>query len=382
MSVVLPGSTIGFLGGGQLGRMAAMAARTMGYDVHVLDPEEHCPAGPMASQVITAPWADADAAARLAEGSDVVTIEIEQIPLASLEAAARHAPLRPGPNVLWIVQDRARQKEWLRDHGFPVGPFAVVRSADETTAAVRTMGACIVKATHGGYDGRGQARVANADLAAAAWHGIGAPLCVAEKFLALTAELSVMVARSVTGEMRAYPPARNHHTQGVLTWSVIPGGFDDAVVERATEIACGIAEQLDVVGLIAVELFLLEDGSLCVNELAPRPHNTYHHSERACITSQFEQLVRAVCGLPLGDTEVVRPAAIYNLLGDLWLGARPPDIAGVLALPGVRVHLYGKREARAGRKMGHLSACGVSSDAALERLVDAYRRLSISTAGL
>ncbi len=381
MSLILPGSTIGFLGGGQLGRMAAMAARTMGYDVHVLDPDTHCPARPIATRVITAPWGDIDAAARLAEGADVVTIEIEQIPLPALEAAERHAPLRPGPSVLWTVQDRARQKEWLRDHGFPVGPFAVVHTAEETTTAVRALGASIIKSTHGGYDGRGQARVTSADAAAAAFDGIGAPVCVTEQFLSLTAELSVMVARTPSGEMRAYPPARNHHTQGVLTWSVIPGGFEDAVVERATEIACGIAEQLNVIGLIAVELFLLEDGALCVNELAPRPHNTYHHSERACITSQFEQLVRAVCGLPLGDTEVVRPAAIYNLLGELWTGPHAPDVAGVLGLPGVRVHLYGKRDARPGRKMGHLSACGASSDAALERVVDAYRRLSISTAG-
>ncbi len=357
-----------------------MAARTMGYDVHVLDPDPACPARPLASQVITAPWGDAAAAARLAQGVDVVTLEIEQIPLPSLEAAERHAPLHPGAPVLWVVQDRARQKEWLRDHGFPVGPFAVVHSADEATHAARALGPCILKSTTGGYDGRGQARVTAAEAAGPAYSGIGAPVCVAEQFLTLTAELSVMVARSPSGEMRAYPPSRNHHTQGVLTWSVIPGGFEDAVVQRATEIACGIAEQLAVVGLIAVELFLLDDGALCVNELAPRPHNTYHHSERACITSQFEQLVRAVCGLPLGDTEVVRPAAIYNLLGEIWTGAQAPDLAGVLGLPGVRLHLYGKKEARAGRKMGHLSACGGSSDVALERVVDAYRRLSISTA--
>lgn len=381
MSVILPGSTIGFLGGGQLGRMAAMAARTMGYDVHVLDPEAHCPARPLASQTITAKWSDGDAAARLAEGSDVVTIEIEQIPLHSLEAAQRNAPLRPGPSVLWTVQDRARQKEWLRDHGFPLGPFAVVRSAEETEAAVRAMGSCIVKSTHGGYDGRGQARVHEVERAAAAWHGIGAPVCVAEQFLSLDAELSVMVARSPNGEMRAYPPARNHHTHGVLTWSVIPGGFDDAIVARATEIACGIAETLDVVGLIAVELFLLADGTLCVNELAPRPHNTYHHSERACVTSQFEQLIRAVCGLPLGDTDVVRPAAIYNLLGEVWSGPTAPGIQDAMAQPGVRVHLYGKREARPGRKMGHLSACGDSSDLALQRVIDAYRRMASGTDG-
>ncbi|MEK7240111.1 MAG: 5-(carboxyamino)imidazole ribonucleotide synthase [Gemmatimonadota bacterium] len=382
MTVFLPGSTIGFFGGGQLGRMAAMAARSMGYDVHVLDPDAHCPARALASQTITAPWGDVDAAARLAVGVDVVTMEIEKIPLAALEAAGRHAPLRPAPGVLHVVQDRARQKEWLRNHGFPLGPFRVVRSADDTVAAAREFGACIVKAASGGYDGRGQARVFHLEEAAPAWTSIGAPVCVAEQFLDLSAELSVMVARSPNGEMRAYPPSRNHHTDGVLSWSVIPGGFDDVETRRATEIACGIAEQLGVIGLLAVELFLVEDGSLSVNELAPRPHNSYHHSERACVTSQFEQLVRAVCGLPLGDTDVVRPAAIYNLLGDLWSGAEAPDFAGVLALPGVRLHLYGKGEARAGRKMGHLSACGAGADTALERVVDAYRRLSLSTGGV
>ena len=379
MTVILPGSTIGFLGGGQLGRMAAMAARTMGYDVHVLDPDAHCPARALASQVITARWGDVDAAAKLAEGADVVTMEIEQIPVPALEAAQRHAPLHPSPAVLFIVQDRARQKEWLRDQGFPVGPFRVVRSADDTRAAQHEFGSCIVKATHGGYDGRGQARVHHEDEVNAAWASIGAPECVAERFLDLTAELSVMVARSDSGEMRAYAPSRNHHTDGVLTWSVIPSGFDPFIEKHAAEIACGIAERLGVVGLLAVELFLLGDGTLCVNELAPRPHNTYHHSERACVTSQFEQLVRAVCGLPLGDTDVVRPAAIYNLLGDIWTGQQAPDFAGVLALPGVRVHLYGKKEARPGRKMGHLSACGPTANTALARVIEAYKLLASST---
>jgi 5-(carboxyamino)imidazole ribonucleotide synthase len=381
VTVILPGSIIGFLGGGHLSSMAAMAARTMGYDVHVLDPEPNCPARALASQTITAPWSDVDAAARLAEDADVVTMEIEQIPMASLEAAERHSLVRPAPGVLFTVQDRARQKEWLRDHDFPVGPFRIVRSADDTAAAVRDMGASILKASTGASDGRGLARVFHVEDAAGAWASIGAPIGVVEQFLDISAELSVMVARAPAGDMRAYPPARNHYTQGVFTWSVIPGNFEDDVVERATEIACRIAEQLRVVGLLAVELFLLEDGSLFVNELAPRPHNTYHHAERACVTGQFEQLVRAICGLPLGDTDVVRPAAIYKLHADLWTGAQPPDFTEVLALPGVRVHLYGRHGARPGREMGHLSACGANSDTALERVVDAYRRLSISTAG-
>ena len=369
---ILPGATIGFLGGGQLGRMAAMAARSMGYDVRVLDPDPTCSAAPIASHTITAPWSDAAAAAELARASDVVTLEIEQIPVPTLEAVAACAPLHPGAAVLHIVQDRARQKEWLAAEQFPVGPFRVVTTADETAAAIRALGPSIVKSATGGYDGRGQVRVGDASEGPSAFAGVGGRRAVVEQFLGIADELSVLVARRASGATAIYPPSRNHHTDGVLTWAVIPGGFPAELDARAMALAGAIAERLGVVGLLAVELFRLTTGELLVNELAPRPHNTYHHSERSCTTSQFEQLVRAICGLPLGATEVTCPGAIHNLLGDLWVGAAPPDFAAALGVTGVRLHLYGKADARRGRKMGHLSAVGATADDALARVRRAY----------
>lgn len=375
---VPPGATIGFLGGGQLGRMTAMAARTLGYDVRVLDPERDCPARAIASETITAPWADAEAAARLARGCAAVTLEIEQIPRPSLEAAAREAPLFPGVEAVYVVQERARQKEWLERQGFPLGAFRSVRDAAATADAVAALGPSIVKSAMGGYDGRGQVRVRTADEGRDAFTSLRAPVCVVEAFLDIAVEISVLVARRTDGVMVAYPPSRNLHTAGVLTWAVTPAGVDADLEARAQALARDIAERLGIVGLLAVEMFVLADGQLLVNELAPRPHNTYHHSERAHPTSQFEQLVRALCHLPLGAVDVVRPAAIHNLLGDLWTRGTP-DFAAALAVPGVRVHLYGKRDARPGRKMGHLSADGATPEEALARVESAYRALTPAT---
>jgi 5-(carboxyamino)imidazole ribonucleotide synthase len=369
---ILPGATIGILGGGQLGRMTGMAARTLGYHVNVLDPDPSAPGFAVASLAITAPFDDEIAAARLAEHSDVVTLEIEQVSTVTIEAAARFAPTRPGAAAVHIVQERGRQKEFLRQHGFPLGDFAVVHDPHECEAAVARLGRSIVKATMGGYDGRGQVRVASAEDGRAAFRDIGARRCVVEQFLDLEAELSVLVARSAAGEVKAYPPSRNHHEAGILVWAVTPSGFDPAIEQQARELAIGIADQLGIIGLLAVEMFITRDGRLLVNELAPRPHNTYHHSERAVATSQFEQLVRAVCGLPLGDTTVVRPAAIHNLLGDCWEG-RQPDVAAALTVPRARVHLYGKASARPGRKMGHLSGCGDTPEAALAVVQESFR---------
>jgi len=374
--VILPGATIGFLGGGQLGRMTAMAARSMGYDVQLLDPDANCSAKPIASRCITAPWNDATAAAELARGCDVVTLEIEQIPMATLEAAAEHAPLHPRANAVFTIQDRARQREWLAAQDFPQGEFRIANTEQECVAAIAALGASIVKSSHGGYDGRGQMRVPRGGDGMAAWQAVGAARSVVEQFLPIREELSVLVARGESGAIAVYPPSRNHHTDGVLTWAVVPGGFPEALEHRATELASAIAERLGIVGLLAVELFHLESGELFVNELAPRPHNTYHHSERSCVTSQFEQLVRAICGLPLGDTDVISPGAIHNLLGDLWIDGRAPNFVPALAVPGVRLHLYGKREARPGRKMGHLSAVAATHQEALARVCEAYELLS------
>lgn len=351
-----------------------MAARTMGYDVRVLDPERDCPARVIASHTITAPWADADAAAELARGCGAVTLEIEQIPRASLEAAAAIAPLFPGVEPVFVIQERARQKEWLAANGFPLGPFRTVRHAATAADAVAALGVSIVKSAMGGYDGRGQVRVRTPAEGGEAFTKLGAPTCVVEAFLDIDFELSVLVARRSDGEAASYPASRNVHTDGVLTYASTPADISDDLEARAQALARSIAETLGVVGLLAVEMFVLRDGTLLVNELAPRPHNTYHHSERAHPTSQFEQLVRAICHLPLGAVGVVRPAAIHNLLGDLWSGG-VPDFGAALTVPGVRVHLYGKREARPGRKMGHLSADGATAAEALGRVREAYALL-------
>jgi 5-(carboxyamino)imidazole ribonucleotide synthase len=373
--VIPPGATIGILGGGQLGRMTAMAARTLGYDIRVLDPERDCPARSVASETITAPWNDADAAARLAQGCAVVTLEIEQIPRASLEAVTRVVPLHPGVEPVVTVQERARQKAWLLANKFPLGPFETVTDADAAARSVAKLGPSIVKSAMGGYDGRGQVRVRTPDEGRAAFERLRAPVCVVEAFLEIATEISVLAARHADGDTVTYPPSRNVHTDGVLTWAVTPTGLPPALEGQARALAGAIAGRLGIVGLLAVEMFVLADGTLLVNELAPRPHNTYHHSERAHPTSQFEQLVRAICGLPFGLVDVVRPAAIHNLLGELWT-AGAPEFTRALAIPGVRVHLYGKREARPGRKMGHLSADGATADEALDRVLQAYRAIA------
>ena len=367
MAIIAPGSTIGILGGGQLGRMTAMAARTLGYNVHVLDPDADCAASPVADRVVAATFDDAAAAADLARNCDVITLEIEQIGVDALSAAERHAPVRPGRAVLAVIQDRAAQKRWLTENGFPVGAYREVSAEHELTAAARELGALFVKASRGGYDGRSQARVAAETECAAAWSSLGGRHSVAEQALDLEAELSVMVARRPSGEVRVYPPALNHHTRQILSWSVIPAPLPRTVTASAEEIARAIAERFSLEGILAVEMFLLRDGSLLVNELAPRPHNSFHETEVACATSQFEQITRAVCDLPLGDPRVLRPGAIYNLFGDLW-DAGPPPWERALALPGVRLHLYGKRGARPGRKMGHLSATGDTAEDALNRV--------------
>jgi len=377
--LIAPGATIGFLGGGQLGRMTAYAARAMGYDIHVLDPEAQCASRPVASRTITARFDDVEAAIALAEQCDVVTLEIEQIHPDVLDAVAARVPLRPGRDAVYIIQDRIRQKTWLAREGFPLGAFVAAQSAADIADAVRTHGACIAKSTHGGYDGRGQVRLSTPEEAAGAWDALGARPCLVEQRVDIAFEISVLVARRPGGACAVYPPSRNHHTSGVLTWAVLPAVISDELTARAQALAQGIAERLGVVGLLAVECFVTTSGELLVNELAPRPHNTYHHSERGLVTSQFEQLVRAVCDLPLGGTGIAKPAAIANLLGDVWLTATPPEVTGALEVPDTRLHLYGKAGARAGRKMGHLSAVGDSAQDALGRVLQAYRTLSPGT---
>lgn len=372
---ILPGSTLGILGGGQLGRMIAMAARTLGYRVAVMDPDPHCACAPVADFFLTASFEDAAAVEELAHRCDVMTLEIEKVSLEGLTRAAQHVPVRPGRGVLEVIQDRGTQKAWLHQHGFPMGLVAEVHDAASLEQIATRVGLpMIVKRTRGGYDGRGQARLAGPQDAQEVFASLGEAPCVAEVMLDLALELSVAVARRPSGQVEVFPPAVNHHVNGILEHSQLPGPLPEGVADRARAIATGIAEALGLEGLLTVEFFYTRQGELFVNELAPRPHNSYHGSETACVTSQFEQLVRAVCDLPLGSTETVRPTAILNLLGDLWARGEPAW-EKALALPGVRLHLYGKHGPRPGRKMGHLSASASTPEAALAQLQAAYRLL-------
>lgn len=380
-AIVHPGGTLAILGGGQLGRMTAMAARTMGYHVRVMDPEPACPASYVVDETIVGRWDDVDAARKLATGADAVTLEIEQIGVDALTAVAGLAPLRPGVEPVRIIQDKTLQKSWLADNGFPVGPFRVIRSEADLQSAVPALdGPVFLKVGRGGYDGRGQARIgfdapANSQAIAEAWHSIGARPAVAELALDLDCEISVMAARSPSGEVSTYPAARNHHENQILAWSVLPAGVPAELESRAESLAAAIVAKLGIEGLLCIEIFVTCTGELLVNELAPRPHNSYHESERGCVTSQFEQLVRAACNLPLGDTSLIAPAAIVNLLGDLWLNGEL-NFPAALAVPGVRLHLYEKLTPRTGRKMGHLSATGATADEALARVLEAKRLIT------
>ncbi len=385
MSAIEQGSTLGILGGGQLGRMTAMAARSLGYRVQVMDPDPSCPARFVVDACFVGAWDDAHAAADLARGCDVITLEIEQISIASLEAAARFAPVRPGKEILAMVQDRIQQKKWLSDQGYPVGPYREIYAEEDLRQAVATLGDRIfLKHARGGYDGKGQVKLeggAGQNLSSA-WQALGGQPCVAEKAFDLQSEISVMVARNPSGQVVVYPAATNHHEHQILVWSAQPSALAPALEKRAQDIAMTMAAELKLEGLLAVEMFVTGGDGLFVNELAPRPHNSYHASQRCCVTSQFEQAVRAVCDLPLGDVRIVRPAAIANLLGDLWLkgGGKDghqtePQFSRALAVPEVSLHLYEKHTARAGRKMGHLSATADTAEEAVARVLEARNLL-------
>lgn len=382
MSAILPGATIGILGGGQLGRMTAMAARSLGYRVQVMDPDPSCPARFVVDACFEGGWDDVRTAANLARGCDVVTLEIEQIAIASLEAARGYAPVRPGPGLMRIVQDRILQKNWLKDHGFPVGDFRAAQIEEHLLSAIAELGGrCFVKSAQGGYDGRSQVKIgfdaastSRQDVGREVWALLGNAPCLAEKAIDLDQEISVMVARSPSGQVVSFPSAANHHENQILVWSVLPSSIAPELEVNAQQMARDLANQLGLEGLLAVEMFLTTDGRLLINELAPRPHNSYHASERACVTSQFEQVVRAVCDLPLGDTSILRPAAIANLLGDLWLD-HEPKFDRALEIPGVGLHLYEKSLPRKGRKMGHLSAVAATPEEAVKRVLQAQQLL-------
>jgi 5-(carboxyamino)imidazole ribonucleotide synthase len=371
VKTILPGAKVGVLGSGQLGRMFAIAARRMGYRVHTFSPDRDSPTGQIADVEIDAPYEDLDRVREFASAVDVVTFEFENVPAATAEAASRCALVRPAGSVLHVTQHRLREKMFLRDNGFPVTRFEPVRTADDLERAMPGFGPAILKTAGFGYDGKGQYRVKTPVEAEKAWAAMGRQEAVLEAVVPFEAELSVVGARTATGQCAFFQPFLNSHVQGILDVSSSPAPFDARVIRRAQELAREVLEALAVTGVLCVEFFMRPDGELLINELAPRPHNSGHLTIDACITSQFEQQLRAICGLPLGSTTMLRPAAMANLLGDLW-EAGEPDWAAACSLPEVKLHLYGKSDARAARKMGHLTATAENADRA-EQLVRAAR---------
>lgn len=376
MSRILPpGSTIGVLGSGQLGRMFAIAARRMGYRVHTLSPDEDTPTGQVADVEVRAAYDDLDAVRAFAARVDAVTFEFENVPAASIEACAALVPVHPRAEVLHTTQHRLREKTFLSKNGFPCARFRHVRSLDGLRTAAGEIGLPAVLKTAGfGYDGKGQRLIRAMDELPAAWEAIGGAEAVLEQFIDFECELSVVAARDQRGRFAHFPVCLNTHAQHILDVTVAPAPVEERVAARAVEIARGILETLDVVGVLCVEMFLARDGELLVNELAPRPHNSGHYTFDACVTSQFEQQLRAVCGLPLGSTEQMRPAAMANLLGDLWAEGEP-QWQRAAEFSEVKIHVYGKAEARPGRKMGHLTALAHDVEQARRRVLAAREAL-------
>jgi len=355
-SPILPGATLGVLGSGQLGRMFAIAARRMGYRVHTLSPDDDTPTGQIADLEIKAAYDDLDAVREFAKNVDVVTFEFENVSSAATDAAEQFAPVRPAGDVLHTTQHRLREKTFLSASGFPVTPNETVRSLDELQAALGRLGTPAVLKTAGwGYDGKGQSKIESVAQAEAAWRKLNTTEAVLEAWVPFRMEVSVVAARGLDGSYADFGVVANSHRNHILDLTVAPADVSEKVRRDAAEIARAILEKLQVVGVLCVEFFLTHDDELLVNELAPRPHNSGHFSFDACLTSQFEQQLRAICGLPLGSTELLRPAAMSNLLGDLWSGGEP-NWAAACRFPNVKLHLYGKSDARPGRKMGHITA--------------------------
>lgn len=373
--MILPGATLGMLGGGQLGRMFVVAARTMGYRTIVLDPDPQSPAGEIADEHLMAEYEDTHALDRLAEECSAVTTEFENIPASTLERLARHCVISPGSLAVSITQNRIYEKSFLRDHGFPTAPFAFVQSeGDLVNAFEKIKPPAILKVSRFGYDGKGQAKVRDLAEALAAWNAMRREPCVLEGQVTLDIEVSVILARGADNETAVYPLSENSHANGVLDITVAPAQVNHELMEEAQTIARKIAEHLEYVGVLAVEFFI-SHGKLLVNEIAPRPHNSGHYTIDACVTSQFEQQVRALCGLPLGDTRLLSPVAMVNLLGDLWKNGEP-HWEQILKSPRAKLHLYGKREARPGRKMGHYTCVDTTAMEARDEALKIQRDLA------
>ena len=378
MSPLAPGNAVGIIGGGQLGRFLAWEARRLGYQPVVVDPDPAGPAAQVAHSVIAAPLDDPDAMRTLAGRVRVATYEFENINADAVAAAEAFIPVYPGSAVLRIAQHRIREKTTLARHGFPVPRFASVENVDQLEQALAAVGLpAVLKTATGGYDGKGQAVIHRVEDAMAAFHTLKgqADTLILEEWLTLAAELSVISVRTADGTVVSYPAGENRHANGILDVTLVPAPVDPRILREARALGEAVIEALQMVGLLTVEMFLTRDGRLVINELAPRPHNSGHYTLDAAATSQFEQLLRAVCQLPPGSAELHAPAAMANLLGHLWPPMGMPDFTKALAVPGVRLYLYGKAEARPGRKMGHLTAVGPTLETARDRVMLARRHL-------
>ena len=378
--MIHPGATLGLLGGGQLGRMFTVAARTLGYRVTVLDPDPLSPAAEFATGHLNTAYTDPASLAELARHCAAVTTEFENAPAEALDALADRTVVRPSGASVAVAQDRRREKGFFAEHGFPVGAFAPIESAaDIATALARVKLPALLKTARMGYDGKGQARIASRADLERTFSGWKAVPCVLEELLTLERELSVVLARSEDGAVAVFPVAENRHAHGILDLTIAPARVTPELAREATALASRLAAALDYVGVLAVEMFVV-GGKLLLNEIAPRPHNSGHYTIDACRTSQFEQQVRVLCGLPLGDPSQHTPAVMVNLLGDIW-GEGEPRWEEVLKHPGAHLHLYGKRDARPGRKMGHVTVCELEPRRALEVALDIRRALGIGAAG-
>ncbi len=374
--MILPGATLGLLGGGQLGRMFTARARTMGYEVVVLDPDPHSPAGGIANRHLCAPYTDPGALDELATSASAVTTEFENVPAAALEFLSQRVLVRPDPASLSIAQDRIQEKTFFRESEIPTAAFHSVPDADGLEAAWEAIGApALLKTSRLGYDGKGQAPVATREEARRAFASFGGVACILERRLSLEAELSVVLARGADGTVAAFPPGENVHAHGILETTTVPSHFSREVTDQALDLAARVAGRLEYVGVLGVELFLANGGRLYANEMAPRPHNSGHFTQDACDVCQFEQQVRSLCGLPLTIPRLLTPVCMINLLGDLWQQGEP-NWAAALALPGVKLHLYGKKEPRPRRKMGHLNCMAPTAAGAHALARQAFERLS------
>ncbi|MFL5517357.1 MAG: 5-(carboxyamino)imidazole ribonucleotide synthase [Gemmatimonadales bacterium] len=378
--MILPGATLGVLGGGQLGRMFTLQARTMGYRVVVLDPDPGSPAGQLADRHLRADYTDPAALDQLARECAAITTEFENVPAEALERLSAWVRVRPPVAAVAITQDRIAEKSFLERHGFATAPFRAVSSTADLEEAVRVVGTpALLKTSRMGYDGKGQAPVEHPGDADRAFDQLGQVPCVLEERLTLEREVSVVLARGDDGAVAPFPVGENRHRDGILETTMVPARIPAALADQALELAGRVATALDYVGVLGVELFVANGGRLYVNELAPRPHNSGHYTLDACTTDQFEQQVRALCGLPLAQPRLLTPVTMVNLLGDLWANG-PPRWNEVFRRPGVRLHLYGKAEARAGRKMGHLNCLAENADAALELALETRDALPVKPA--